>query len=411
VDLGHYSSMNSNTATPRPELLVEGRGPFLSGRSGSARRATSTLFLVDGMTFGTWAALIPSFQKKFGLSEGQLSWVLFGLVAGALISMPLTGRVIAGNGSRSIAFCAALAFGAGLCLLALAPNYATLIAAAVLFGALKGAVDVSINAQAITVENFLGKPIMSSFQAFWSFGGLAAAFFLSISMNHGLPATALMLTMAALLLAMTLSTFHSLLPDRPSPKGESRRFSWPDSKLRRLGGLAFLALFSEGVLLDWSAVYARSVANVSVAVAPMAFAAFALSMAAGRFVGDHLIARFGPVAILRFSGALMALGVGIAVLVPAWPAVVGGFTTVGFGIANLVPILFSAAGRAHQDGAGPGLATVTTIGYFGFLSGPPVIGALAAFAGLPLAFVMVIVFGAIIATFGVPVIRPSLRKP
>ena len=126
-----------------------------------ARRATSTLFLVDGMTFGTWAALIPSFQQKFSLSEAQLSLVLLGLVVGALISMPLTGRMITGWGSRAIAFPAALTFCGALTLLALAPNYSALIAAALLFGALKGAVDVSINAQAITMENAIGKPIMS----------------------------------------------------------------------------------------------------------------------------------------------------------------------------------------------------------------------------------------------------------
>jgi MFS family permease len=369
------------------------------------------LFFVDGMTFGTWAALIPSFQQKFSLSEGQLSWVLLALVAGALISMSVTGHVIARRGSRSVAFRAALAFCAALCLLASAPSYATLIAAALLFGALKGAVDVSINSQAITVENAIGKPIMSSFQAFWSFGGLTAAFLLSTAMNRGFPATPLMLAMAALLLVLTLSTFRRLLPDRSQLRDEPRGFSWPNSKLLRLGGLAFLALFSEGVLLDWSAVYVRNVANVSVAVAPMAFAAFALSMAAGRFAGDRVVARFGPIGVLRFSGGLMALGVGIAVLVPSWSAVLIGFTTVGFGIANLVPILFGAAGRAHHGGAGPGLATVTTLGYLGFLSGPPVIGALAAFAGLPLAFVIVVAFGTIIGTLGASAIRPSLKMP
>ena len=310
--------MNENFAA-QAGLLVGERYRPLSGRSGRARRATSTLFLVDGMTFGTWAALIPSFQQKFSLSEAQLSLVLLGLVVGALISMPLTGRMITGWGSRAIAFPAALAFCCALTLLALAPNYSALVAAALLFGALKGAVDVSINAQAITVENAIGKPIMSSFQAFWSFGGLAAAFFLSLAMNRGFSSGPLMLTMAVVFLVLTLSTSGRLLPDRSPSRGDSPGFSLPDSKLLRLGGLAFLALFSEGVLLDWSAVYARSVANMSLATAPMAFAAFALSMAAGRFVGDYWIGRFGPIAMLRCSGLLMALGVGIAVLLPPGP--------------------------------------------------------------------------------------------
>jgi MFS family permease len=380
-----------------------------SRKGSQARRATVTLFLVDGMTFGTWAALVPYFQHRFSLSDGQLSWVLFGLVLGAMISMPVAGHLIARQGSRAIAFPAVLVFCAALTLPALAPNYVLLIAAAVFFGAVKGAVDVSINAQAITVENEVQRPIMSSFQAFWSLGGLGAAFLLSLAMNHGLPATFLMLVMAGLLFLLTLSTLGCFLPDAPARDARPAGFIWPDSKLLRLAGLAFLALFSEGVLLDWSAVYARSVTEVSVATAPIAFAAFALSMAGGRFLGDFLIARLGPVRMLRVSGALMATGIAVAGLVQTWPAVLLGFATVGLGIANLVPILFGAAGRSHKNGAGPGLATVTTLGYFGFLSGPPLIGALAAVAGLPVAFATVIAFGAIIATVGVSVIRPSLQ--
>jgi MFS family permease len=389
---------------------LDERCSLQSGTVGGARLATSTLFLVDGMTFGTWAALIPSFQQKFSLSAGQLSWVLFGMVLGALISMPLTGQIVARRGSRSVAFRAALAFFAVLPLLALAPSYAILIATVILFGGMKGALDVSINAQAITVENAMQRPIMSSFQAFWSLGGLGAAFLLSVAMDHGFSATFLMLAMAVFLLLLTLSASGRLLPDRSPRTSESRGFSWPDSKLLRVGGLAFLALFSEGVLLDWSAVYASNVANVSVAAAPLAFGAFALCMAAGRFVGDLLIARFGPIVVLRASGTLMALGVGIAVLIPSWPVVLIGFSTVGFGTANLVPILFGVAGRVHENGAGPGLATVTTLGWFGFLSGPPVIGALTAFAGLQLAFMTVVVFGTIIATLGVWIVRPSLTR-
>lgn len=398
--------MNSDLAAP-PTFLD--RSSRQSRSAGRARRATATLFLVDGMTFGTWAALVPYFQERFGLSDGQLSWVLFGLVLGAMISMPATGHIIAQRGSRAIAFPAVLGFCTALALPALAPNYATLIAAAVFFGAVKGAVDVSINAQAITVENEVERPIMSSFQAFWSLGGLGAAFLLSLAMNHGMPATFLMLAMGALLFLLTLSTFGCLLPDALTRAAKPAGFSWPDSKLVRLGSLAFLALFSEGVLLDWSAVYARSVTGASVATAPIAFAAFALSMAGGRFLGDMLVARLGPVLMLRISGALMAAGVAAAVIVQTWPAAILGFATVGFGIANLVPILFGAAGRTHENGAGPGLATVTTLGYFGFLSGPPFISVLAAVAGLPFAFVTVIAFGAIIATLGVSVIRPSLK--
>lgn len=406
----HTHGMEQDIATAPDLLAGEKRSPRTRS-SNQARFATSSLFLVDGMTFGTWAALIPSFQQKFGLSTGQLSWVLLGLILGAMVSMPLTGQLIARRGSRSVAFPAALGFSATLILLALAPNYALLIAAATLFGALKGALDVSINAQAITVENAAHRPIMSSFQAFWSLGGLTAAFGLSIAMNHGFSPTLLMILMAGLLFLLAMSSFGRLLPDGAKPEEVSRGFSWPDSKLLRLGALAFLALFSEGVLLDWSAVYAHNVAGVSVMVAPLAFAAFALCMAGGRFSGDFLVSRFGSIQTLRISGGLMALGIGIATIFQTWPAVLVGFATVGFGVANLVPILFGAAGRVHENGAGPGLATVTTLGYFGFLSGPPTIGALAAYAGFPLAFASVVIFGIIIATLGAAVVRPLLTSP
>jgi len=375
-----------------------------------ARVATSTLFLVDGMTFGTWAALIPSFQQKFNLSAGQLSWVLFGLIVGALVSMPLAGRLIATWGSRRIAFPAALAFAGTLPLLAFAPTYGALIVAATLFGAWKGALDVSVNSQGVTVEKEARKPIFSSFQAFWSLGGLSAAFLLSLAMNHGFSAPVLMLGMAVVLLTMAISTFGSLLPDAAAQSSTqtSRRFSLPSGRLLWLGALAFLALFSEGVLLDWSAVYARTVAQVPLSLAPIAFAAFALCMAGGRFLGDMLIARFGTVGVLRVSGIFMTLGIAVAVFIQNWPAVLVGFATVGFGIANLVPVIFGAAGRVSGDGgAGPAIATVTTLGYLGFLSGPPVIGMVAAFAGLPIAFGMVVVFGVVLATLGVSVIRSA----
>lgn len=379
---------------------------------GRARVATSLLFLVDGMTFGTWAALIPAFQAKHALSEGRLSWVLLALVVGALISMPLAGRLVARWGSHRVGFAAGIGFPCMLPVLALAPNFWTLLGAGVLFGAWKGALDVSVNAQGITVEKAAARPIFSSFQAYWSVGGLTAAFLLTVAMNHGWGAMTLMHVLAVGFVGMTLATWGGLLPDAAARVAhEGRRgFRRPGGPLILLGGLAFLGLFSEGVLLDWSAVYARTVVEVPVSTAPMAFAAFALCMAGGRFVGDALVARFGPEGVLRISGVLMTAGIAVAVFFPVWPAVLAGFATVGLGIANLVPVIFGAAGRTKTaGGAGPAIAAVTTMGYFGFLSGPPVVGFIAAHASLPVAFGLVVVFGVILATLGVRVLRLSAR--
>jgi MFS family permease len=151
----------------------------------NARIFASLLFLMDGMAFGTWAALIPSFQQKFQLLPAKLSVVLLGLIGGAMVSMPLAGKLIERWGSRRVASPAAVGFATALLLLAFAPSYATLILAAVVFGVWKGALDVSVNSQAITVEEAMGRPINSSFQGFWSLGSLCAASSLGLLMHRG----------------------------------------------------------------------------------------------------------------------------------------------------------------------------------------------------------------------------------
>lgn len=382
-------------------------------RLARARLAAAVLFLVDGTTFGTWAALIPSFQQRFSLSTGELSWVLVGLVAGAMLSMPVAGRLAAAHGSHRLGLAAGLIFPACLLALMLAPGYGWLIAAGMAFGACKGLLDIAVNAQGIAVENALGKPVMSSFNGFWSFGGLVAAATLSWALNRGANPSLLLAVMAILLMGMTLVVSGYLLPEERVEAATPRTGRWtlPDRRLLWLGALAFLALFSEGVLLDWSAVYAHTVAHVSVATAPVAFAAFSVCMALGRFTGDLLTQRWGTVAAMRLSAALIITGIGVAMLVPTWIVTLTGFMIVGFGLANLVPIIFRAGGRVHERGAGPGVATVSTLGYTGFLCGPPAVGFLAALAGLRVAFGVVIVFGLVLAVAGGPAIRAAQRGP
>jgi len=255
----------------------------------SARMAAALLFLMDGMTFGTWAALIPSFQQKFQLSPGKISVVLLGMIAGAMVSMPVAGRLIGRWGSHRVASPAAVGFAAMLLLLAFAPSFGALVGVAVLFGIWKGALDVSINSQAITVEKAIGRPINGSFQGFWSFGGLSSASILSWLMHEGFSPARLMAGMGVMLLVPAVWSFGRLLPDVvPAGHAERSEKAKKSGLLWLLGALAFLALFSEGVMFDWSAVYIHTVGKLSVAQAPLGFAAFALCMATGRFLGDRL---------------------------------------------------------------------------------------------------------------------------
>jgi len=378
-----------------------------STRVRRARAATSALFLVDGLTFGTWASLIPCFKEAFTLTSSQLGSVLFALVGGALISMPITGRLIARWGSNRIAGVAAVMFSVMLLALAWASSYAMLIGAAFLFGIWKGALDVSVNTQSIAVENAVGKPIISSFQGFWSLGGLTAACVLSLLLRGGFSYSILMMGMSALLLVVSLTTFGQLISDaksaqRSTNSATAKRGS--NAHLWLLSGLAFLALFNEGVIFDWSAVYAQSIGRMSVAMAPLGYAVFALCMALGRFLGDRVTAALGSLWTLRLSGIVTASGIGLAVLIHSPFAILLGFALVGFGVANMVPVIFGAAGRTGEH-AGTSLATVSTVGYFGFLAGPPVIGFLAAHIGLPASISLVIASALIIAIGSASIVR------
>jgi hypothetical protein len=290
--------------------------------------------------------------------------------------------------------------------LALTPSLILFVVAALLFGAAKGGVDVGINAQAVVVERFYGRPIMASFQALWSVGGLAGGFLTSATLGLGSRPSINLVGVAALLLLLDLLYSSRLLPDASSVQGkDGARFRLPGKALISVALLTFIALFSEGALQDWAAVYMRQVVAVPVSVAAVGYASYSTAMALGRFGGDRITAFFGELLVMRLSGALIIVGLVATLLLPSPIFAIFGFAVAGLGNSNLVPILFSAAGRDPVLGPGPGIAVVTTLGFFGFLIGPAVIGLMSKFFGLPIALSLVAVLGLITAVFGPTVIQ------
>lgn len=373
------------------------------GRPSAAPRIAASLhFMADGMIFGTWAALIPSFKSKFALDEAGLSIALLAIAAGAIFSMPIVGRTVARHGSRANLRVFAPGFCLSLVLLILAPNPLSFLAAALLFGAVKGAFNIAVNSQAITIENAVRKPIISSFHALWSLGGMLAALIAGAALKAGLTPAAIVLGVAASLAVIIVTTSRQLLGGDSTPPApeKSGGFRLPGSRLIRIGLITFLALFAEGVMMDWSVVYTRTVAHADAWLAPFAYGVFSGCMAAGRLFGGPVIGKLGPARVLTLGGTLTAAGLAVIVLLHQWPATFAGLALAGFGLSNLVPILFSAGGRAHEGGAGSGIAIVSTFGYFGFLIGPPLIGGISHHAGLPGAFSLVAAFSIFIALFG-----------
>lgn len=377
----------------------------------AARYATYAMFFADGLGFGIWAAHIPAFKQKFQLSDSSLSVVLLAVAAGSIVSMPLAGQAVRRFGSRrciaaSIAFYALL-----LAAVALARSLFQFVASALLFGAAKGGVDVGINAQAVVVEKFYGRTVMSSFQALWSVGGLAGGFLTSVTLGLGSTPTTNLVGVGSLILLLDLICFSRLMRDPSSPEGETEKpFRLPGRALLSVAILAFIALFSEGALQDWAAVYMRQVVVVPVSVAAVGYAGYSAAMALGRFVGDRVVTFLGERFLMRLSGTLIIAGLLAALLVPTPAFAIAGFAVAGLGNSNLVPILFSAAGRDPVLGPGPGIATVTTVGFFGFLVGPAVIGMMSKFFGLPIALSLVAVLALITAVCGPATIQFNSRQ-
>jgi MFS family permease len=362
--------------------------------------ALAMLFLVDGVGFGTWAAHVPVFKQFLRLENGSLTFVLVSLVIGAIITMPIAGQLIRHYGSRRVVRVAAVVYVLMFALLAQSSNLVFLILFAGLYGAAKGALDVGINAQAVTVEKQFGAPIMSFFQGCWSAGGLLGAGAASLMLRHGGTARSDLSLSAGMLILCSLWAIPFLLSEMERETAEPRpsaKFLWPDAALLRLAALAFFGLMAEGAIADWASVYLHSNVGVTLSLAAAGYAAYAIAMAAARFSGDWLAQRFSGKTILHASGLLIAVGMGCALLVPSWWPAVGGLILTGVGIANIVPVVWGAAGRDTRMGAGPAISTVTTIGFCGLLTGPPVIGSLATVVGLRPAMAVIALAGIAVA--------------
>jgi hypothetical protein len=344
------------------------------------RAATTAVFFINGAMVGTWIAHIPYMQDRLGVSKATIGVALLCMTVGALVAMPLTGQILHRRPSAHVVRAAALVY----CLLGPLPvlpsSAVALGAALVAFGALNGAMDVSMNAHGVAVERELGRPIMSSLHAGWSFGGFFAAGAVSLAAAAGMDArveSALMT--AALWLAALYVTGR--LGSASTHSEEAAGFALPSRGVLLLGALCLIAMVVEGAMNDWSGIYLRHDLDSGAAAASLGFAGFSLGMAVCRVGGDLINTRIGPTALLRGGMLLVAFALGALLLIAQPVVAVIGFTLAGLGVANGVPVMFSAAGRVPPSG--PSLAAVFTVGYTGFLAGPPLIGILADAIGLP----------------------------
>jgi MFS family permease len=346
------------------------------------RLATLGVFLANGLGIGSWAAAIPRVKAGLALSDAGLSVALLAFAAGAVTAMPLMGLFAHRFRSGPASLVAGFAFATALAVLGFARSLETLAAAAFLAGMTNGSMDVAMNATASDVERRWGRPIMSSFHAAFSLGGASGALLGGWLGERG---TVLGLLGPALVASVLVAVAVPFL----THEGQGFRgaaFAAPSRRLLPLAALAFVFMATEGAVGDWSGTYlARSGVESGLVVA--AYAAFSSLMIIGRIIGDLIVGAFGPRATVGLGAFIAAAGLAVSA---AWPGLAGGvvgFGLVGAGLANVVPVLFSAAGRTGSSSA-IGIASAATSGYAGLLIGPVVVGAVASAADLRSAIVM-----------------------
>ncbi|WP_233834594.1 MFS transporter [Paraburkholderia sp. ZP32-5] len=383
--------MSATARTQQPTLVNE-------------RIATIGVFLANGFGIGAWAVEVPRIKESLSLGDASLGMALFCFALGAIVAMPLAGQLAPRVGSGRATALLGVAFAIALPLPALAPGMLTLCIVLFALGASNGALDVSMNGHASAIETRWHAPIMSSFHAAWSAGGLLGAATGAMLQKGGVGVIGGLLVPDLLIALLIVVAATLALRDIGPRAAASSGFTWPDSSVMKLAMLAFLCMLVEGAIADWSAVYLRSTLNQEASVAAIGYSAFAFSMAACRIAGDASVRRFGSSRVVALGGLIALAGLALVLSRPTvWTACVG-FAMVGVGLANIVPVIFSAAGRSTATPA-IGVSMAATAGYAGFLVGPPLIGFGAGLLGLRSALCVLVMATLIVSLLGGKAVR------
>lgn len=354
-----------------------------------ARVAITAVFALNGMLFASIFSRLPAIQDRTGLSDGALGLALLCSMLGLVVSQFAAGALVARIGSRPLVVVGALGYAAGLIPVALSESFAALAAALAFIGVANGVLDVSMNIHGLTVERLLGRPILSTLHAAFSFGALAGAGVGALVAAAGVGVPAHLTGMAVLGVAAALTAGRFLLRSSADAAPDGPLIARPTRALLAIGVFAFCLLLAEGAVNDWAAIYLDDEIGTGEALAASGLAAFSLTMGFGRLFGDRLVERLGPVALARGGATLSLAGMAVVLSASGPLLAVPGFAAMGLGLAALFPLALRAA-ATHGPVAGPSVAAVSALGYLGLLTGPPAVGGLSEAFGLRAALGLVI---------------------
>ena len=367
-----------------------------NGIAKRARVSIGLFFFISGFGFSTWASRIPAVQQHLKLNEAELGGVLFALPMGLLLTLPVTGFLLGRFSSRNIMLFGAICFNLVMSLLGFADKTWQVTIALFCFGSSRNLMNIAMNAQSIAVQNLYDRSIIATFHGIWSLAGFAGAAVGTFMVSADITPAYHFFIVSLLLTGLVFYSFPNSLPLKPSPGKTNGKFALPDRTLFKYGLVCFASMACEGTMYDWSGIYFRKAVHSSKDMVSFGFAVYMVAMTLGRFTGDRLVSRFGIYRMLRYSGMLICAGLLLAALVPKPLPASLAFMMVGFGVSCVVPLIFSMAGKSKTMDSGPAIAAVSTVGYFGFLLVPPLIGFVAQTANLRWSFGLMAVLGATI---------------
>lgn len=365
---------------------------LISPRTSSPKQiriAVAALFFVSGFGFSSFASRIPSIQQNLHINEAQLGTALFAIPFGLICMLPLTGHLLSRYESRYGLMIGSFFYNVCLCLLGFVTNIWQLMIVLFFFGGSRNLMNIAVNAQSLGVQKLYSKSIITTFHGIWSITGFVGGALGGLMISHDIsPAIHFEMVGIICVLMMIIFFKDTIKNDVRQPEEGAKRvlFHFPKGALLKLGVLAFCCMTCEGIMFDWSGIYFQKVVHVSKHNITTGYVAFMCAAAIARFTGDWLVNKIGTRKVLQLCSSFAFVGFLISIAFPYLVSATIGFILIGIGISCIVPLIMAMAGRTSGKSAGVAIASVSTVSYFGFLFGPPLIGYVAQAANLQWSF-------------------------
>ncbi len=363
-----------------------------------ARRAARVGFFMAGFGLSIWAPLVPYVRERIEMSDALFGTLLLCIGIGSLTWMPLSGLLVTRYGIRPVVLSSVALLLVALGGMAATESIWLLALSLFFFGGSLGVIDVVLNIQGVMIERDTGKRHMSNFHGMFSLGSICGALALTVALTLGLAPLTGTLLMVAVIAVANLVVTPGFLRDKAPAGGVA--FIRPTGMVLLVGALCFVVYLAEGAILDWSALYLTEQKALETAKGGLGYASFALMVTIGRFAGGPIVNALGTARVIGFGGLLAAIGVGLSLVTEHWALALIGYGFCGLGCANVSPVLISSLSRQRSMPVHQAITAATTIGFAGVLAGPALIGVIAHFGSLTLAFGLLAVLLASLALGG-----------